>query len=347
MAAWIDFKKLRQDLDFLEVLAFYNVPVKVKGERATGLCPLPGHPKRERQDARTASFSCHLGRKIWHCFGCQAGGNILDLAVLLEGNSRDDAQALRSVALKLASEFGVTTDDTPTPPQPVKEKSKVQTRAGNAQSVVVNPPLDFELQGLDPEHPYFKEHGITPEIVKTFGLGYCQRGMLKFRIAIPLHCDTGQLVGYAGRLTKDSDINNENPKYRFPGDRERDGVKSTFAKSRLVYNLHRLPKPVEELVIVEGFRSVWWLTACGHPNVVAVMGSSCSPEQAELIENVLDNDARVVFLTDGDDAGAACAVSLFREFGHRRFCRWVKLDNGLQPTDLSELQLSLLLRPEE
>ena len=40
---WIDFKELRSQLDFAQVLEFYGVKVKRKGDQHMGYCPLPNH----------------------------------------------------------------------------------------------------------------------------------------------------------------------------------------------------------------------------------------------------------------------------------------------------------------
>ena len=56
--------------------------------------------------------------------------------------------------------------------------------------------------------------GFTPETIVRFGLGYCSRGMLKSRVAIPLHDAVGALVGYAGRVADDATITEDNPRYR-------------------------------------------------------------------------------------------------------------------------------------
>jgi CHC2-type zinc finger protein len=81
MSTWIDFKELRSKLRFSDVFRHYAVQVTVKGERATGFCPLPTHQGQRR----SPSFSVHLERGIWQCFGCQAKGNLLDFACRMEG----------------------------------------------------------------------------------------------------------------------------------------------------------------------------------------------------------------------------------------------------------------------
>src|SRR5207237_8625758 len=64
MATWINFKELRERIRIADVLKQYNVQLKVRGEKATGLCPLPTHPARSDGKKRSPSFSVHLGKGI-------------------------------------------------------------------------------------------------------------------------------------------------------------------------------------------------------------------------------------------------------------------------------------------
>jgi len=70
---WVNFKELRAKLRFSDVLESYDVHLKVKGDRATGFCPLPHHPRREGK-RHSPSFSANLARGIFQCFGCGAKG---------------------------------------------------------------------------------------------------------------------------------------------------------------------------------------------------------------------------------------------------------------------------------
>lgn len=169
--------------------------------------------------------------------------------------------------------------------------------------------------------------------------------MLAGRIAIPLHDPTGRLIGYAGRLVKDVEVRDDNPKYKFPSERERAGVLISFRKSLFLYNGFRIQAPVDDLVVVEGFPSVWWLSQHGYGNVVALMGSSCSPEQASLIVSLTSNHGRVWTFTDGDDGGERCAGSVLVRVGPERSARHVPLGRGEQPTDCTDEELAALLQP--
>ena len=204
---------------------------------------------------------------------------------------------------------------------------------------MINPPLGFELKDLDAEHPYLLSRGFTPETIQHFGLGFCSRGLLKGRVAIPLHDVAGALVGYAGRVVDDATITEDNPRYRFPGKRERDGTVFEFRKTLFLYNGFRLKAPVDDLVVVEGFTGVWWLHQNGLPDVAATMGADCSEKQAELIVALVKPNGRVWIAPDGDKAGERHAQTLLSLISPHRFVRWVKMADGKQPTDLSVEQL--------
>jgi len=318
MTNWIDFKELRKQLDFGEVLRHYGVELKLSGEQHHGFCPLPSHNGKKN----SPSFSANLKRKIWQCFGCDGKGNVLDFAVLMEGGNPESGEDVQRIASQLRGRF---LGDSFSPKAEPKQKED--------ENILVNAPLDFELKDLDAKHPYLFSRGFTAETIERFGLGYCHRGLLRGRIAIPIHNVDGKLVGYAGRVVDDSQTSEENPKYRLPGRRERDGVTYEFSKSLLLYNRHRIDAPVDDLVVVEGFTSVWRLSQAGIFNVVGTMGASCSFEQGRRITSLISPQGRLWIFTDGDEAGERCAAELFRRVAPDRSVRWIRPMEGMQPTD--------------
>ncbi len=344
-ANWIDFKALRAKLDFAGVLAHYGVQIKTTGKQHHGFCPLPNH----NGNRNSPSFSANLERGIFQCFGCGAKGNALEFAALMEKIDPNDGPALREVAVKLQKQFFPEwQSDSPTVTKALPSKATApsppklpeKSEPANKPGTVINAPLDFELKGLDAGHPYLLSRGFTPETIQRFGLGYCSRGLLKNRVAIPLHDATGALVGYAGRVVDDTAITEENPRYRFPGERRRDGTIFEFRKTLLLYNGFRVKEPVDDLIVVEGFTSVWWLDQNGLPSAVATMGADCSDKQAELIVSLVKPNGRVWIAPDGDKAGERHAQTLLALIAPHRLVRWVKLADGKQPTDLAGHQLN-------
>jgi DNA primase len=345
---WIDFKELRSKLKFIDVLNFYKVEVKVKGDRASCICPLPGHSVKEGK--RRASFSCHLQKGVFQCFSCHAKGNLIDFGVFMDGGHPDDPGAFRRTAVKLAQQFGIQSErqkpngERREKPKPSLVPIPDPPSTNPELPVIVNAPLDFELKHLDPDHPYLIDRGFTPETIRRFGLGYCGKGLMRDRIAIPLHDSQGKLVGYAGRLVDDDAVDDEHPKYLFPGARERDGARYEFRKSHLLYGLHHLAPKVNDLIVVEGFPSVWWLHQQGYGSAVALMGSSVSSEQIDLMLDRVTEEGRIWTFMDEDDAGVECANSLLPNVASRRWVKWIRSgESGKQPTDFSAPELAALL----
>lgn len=331
MSEWLDFKELRRQLDFGEVLRHYGVELKLSGDQHHSFCPLPSHQGKRN----SPSFSANVKRGIWQCFGCGQKGNLLDFAVLMEKGNPESGEDVRRVAAQLRDRF--VTGET------LSAKLEKESAEPEADNVVVNATLDFHLKRLDATHPYLFKRGFNERTIEKFGLGYCSHGFLAGRVAIPIHNREGNLVGYAGRLVNDDVISEDNPKYKFPGRRNRKDVIHDFRKSFLVYNAHRITAPVDDLVIVEGFTDFWWLTQSGIINTVAPMGASCSVEQSEIMVSLVSPSGRVWILTDGDPAGERCAHDIFANVGPYRLVRWIRLGEGKQPTDFSAAELGNLL----
>lgn len=344
MSTWIDFKALRASLDFERVLRHYGVEVKRKGSQHLGFCPLPGH----QGNRNSPSFSANLERGIFQCFGCGAKGNVIEFAAFMEKLDPEDGRQLRKAAVILKERFAPAAPVTRTrnPKAGFQAKAPAPIPQAAASPVLVNPPLDFELKDLDQDHAYLLGRGFTPETIAHFGIGFCRRGLLKERVVIPLHDQEGKLIAYAGRVIDDALVGPDNPRYKFPGKRERNGQALEFRKTLFLYNGFRIKAPVDELIVVEGFPSVWWLRQHGLPNAVATMGADCSERQAELIVSSVKPDGRVWLMPDGDEAGERFVRSLLPQLSPHRFVRWAKLAAGRQPTDLNGEELASLLKTE-
>jgi DNA primase len=329
---WVNYKSLRAELSFIEILRHYGADLKERGEQWQGFCPLPTHEGKRN----SSSFSANVGRGIWQCFGCGAKGNLIEFATRMEGLNPDNPDDFRKTALLLQKMF-VGKDggerEKPTK-QAMRERSGQEDLDEERPGSVVNAPLDFELQRLDYSHPFLRGRGFTEETIKTFGLGYCHRGLMKGRIAIPLHDAEGALIGYAGRIVDEEATGKDTPRYLFPGSREHNGTRHEFRKSAFLYNGFRVENALR-LVVVESFTAVWWLTQAGITNVVALMGASCSEMQADLPRDLVPEDGSIWIFPDSDKAGERMAEETLVMLAPYRFVRLIKLEEGQQPTDLS------------
>lgn len=230
-------------------------------------------------------------------------------------------------------------DDEPVgKPTPAKSKpalvSKPAIKDSEADSGE-NPPLDFELKHLQPEHPYLSERGLTAETIQTFGLGFCAKGLLTGRIAIPIHNPDGQLVAYAGRWPGLPPEGKE--KYKLP---------RGFKKSLEIFNLHRaLAQPAEQpLVVVEGFFDCLNLWQHGIKRVLALMGSSLSAAQEALLRQHLTPQSRVLVMLDEDDAGRRGRDDIAARLAPFAFVHVHRFEEeGAQPDQLKAEEVAQLL----
>lgn len=77
----IDYRAARAQIRLAEVLQLLEYqPSFRRGEQWRGPCPLHGS-----RSVTSRSFAAHLGKNVFHCFRCGAGGNALDLWVAWTG----------------------------------------------------------------------------------------------------------------------------------------------------------------------------------------------------------------------------------------------------------------------
>ena len=292
MKNWIDFKALRRDLDFEQVLRHYGVELNIratdKGRQHSGPCPL-----KTCKSGRTAKkvFSASLDRGIWQCFFCKEHGNVLDLVVLLEGLDRSKGEDVRKAA-KIATERFIKQGAKPTiqPEEPSKIEESKGADIPPPAKTLVNEPLDFTLQSLDGSHEWFGQNGINEKTVEHFGLGFCNRGWLKGRIAIPLRRADGKVIGYAGRLHDEKMATPENPLYLFPEPRIHKGIQYEFRRSDFLYNGHSIQEPVPRLLVTTSIDMVWLLWQHEHANTVSLMGEDCHSKQRTAILSMVNTN---------------------------------------------------------
>ena len=308
----INFKEIKKRISFVQVLEHYGLEMKGGGEQLRCACPLPEH-----QGGNATSFSVNLKTGWFQCFACkQKGTSIIDFVMLME------ACTLATAGRLLEGWFaGIS--------EPVKKLVPTYSKK-KVESVFVNPPLAFALKNLVSGHSYLLGR-VAPTTIKTFDLGFFTgKGMMKNRVVIPVHNAKGELVAYAGRAVDRATEESEG-KYKFPKD---------FKKSLELFNLWRVAEALhrgEGLILVEGFFDVFRLYQLGYKNVVALMGSSMSDEQLDLLRSVLTSRSHVILLFDSDEAGRVCADDVLIRLGKYCFVKAVGLPNGVeQPDQLKE-----------
>ena len=338
MTQWVDFKTVREHLSFHDVLAHYGIDEHGIGDQIKIICPFHNDHK--------PSCGVNLEKQVYNCFACDAGGNALDFVAHMEGLDPSNTSELRKAALMAADTLGFEAALKRPANGRVKAKSKsakpVKAKAKTAGKTKPskkkdkdkpvkssNQPLTFELK-LDHKHPFIQERGIKKKLVKSFGVGFANKGMMKDRICFPIHNAKGELIAYSGRWASDN----------FPEDVPRYLLPKGFEKSKVLYNLRRVIKQGSDtVVIVEGFWSVLRLQNEGIP-CVSTFGDSVSEAQAELL--VQHGVKNVILIYDGDEGGRIGTQSSLPTLAKQLFVKTVALGDGIKPdTMINEIIATL------
>lgn len=354
---WVDFKTVREKLDFVEVLSHYGLEQKGHGKQVKIICPF--------HDDHKPSCGINLAKQVYNCFACGAGGNALDFVAHMEELDPDKTTELRKAALLAAEIFHIEeatikpkmrgaktagaakngpqkADKGAKPGKARKSKPKasegkigVSERSKNSPAKQMNKPLSFVLP-LERKHPYIKtrikDAGLDKKLVKAFGLGYYDgKGIMSERICFPIHNVDGELIAYSGRWASDS-LPDDVPRYLLP---------KGFEKSKVLFNLHRVigmrdsHPDLDTVVIVEGFWSVMRLYGEAIP-CVSTFGDSVSKDQVELL--VQNGFKNAILIFDGDEGGRTGTEQSLPLLAEKLFTKVIHLEAGIKP-DVMDKQL--------
>jgi DNA primase len=336
---FVDFKAVKTALTMEQILEHYQLLHQFKrtGDSLNGPCPI-------HKGSSPTQFRISISKNIWHCFSeCKHGGNTLDFIAKME-NVSIHAAALKAIEwFNLDSEtMTATSQKTPEAPSEVDESDSVpvakpatkKTAVAQEKNTTPNPPLKFRLDKLERSHPYLTERGLNQETIVDFGIGYCAKGTMAERIAIPIHNVEGKIVAYAGRFP--GEPTEDTPKYKLP---------QGFKKSLELFNIDRAIKESADqpLIIVEGFFDCMKLHQHGCRKVVALMGSTMSAAQEELIRKHTNSQSQIIVMLDEDEAGRAGREDIAVRLSQIAFVKvHVFGKEGEQPDNLTPEQIGQL-----
>ena len=317
--AWLD--ELRARADIVQVIGQY-VSLKKNGRKHWGLCPFHGE--------KTASFSVDGESQLYYCFGCKAGGSVIQFVMdyerlefqeavkhladqlhmpLPQMESDPDYQRRRSQRERLlecnkeAARYFHQTLFTPAGSAALEYLK----RRGLTDNVIRKFGLGAAPNAWDALTKHLQEKGYTVEELKLVGLTVIKEAtpatedspakprrafdMFRNRAIFPIIDQYGNVLAFGGRALCDVQ-----PKYLNTSDTP------VFNKRLGVYaaNLLRKERHLQRVVLVEGYMDVVALTQFGVPGVCATLGTALTPEQAKLLKRF----APAVYLSyDGDSAG--------------------------------------------
>ena len=333
----IDFKHVRQHADFVRVLAAYNIDLTQDGskpEQFKALCPF-------HEDTKP-SLKVNTEKNVFHCFACEAKGNVLDFVMQMNDVSiRPAAQTVAELSGISPTPGGSVSAKKPTKAKAKPAASKRQAAPETPASDTAEPDgetenklLSFELKLTHPTElmEWLATRGIDQEVAETFGLGQvsARSKTIGGRLAIPLHNAGGELIGYCGRHIG-NDVPEDVPKYILP---------KGFRKELELFNLHRLGGEDEYVVLFESYFSV--MRHHGNVQAVSCFGRTISQTQIDLLYDA--GCRRVLVAFDGDQPGRDGARDVAGKLAERFWTRVVSMPNDTKPHHLDWESLAPHLR---
>ena len=306
-------EQVREANDVVDVISDY-VQLKRSGRNWFGRCPF--------HDEKTPSFSVSSDKQIYHCFGCGAGGNVINF--IMEHERLDFLSSVKLLASRANIQIQVDEQE----PRKKDDRASIYNMHEIACRIFQKQ-LD-ESSGKAAKE-YLLKRGLTEETLKTFRVGFApdrwdtvtleimklglsqdvlsRSGLLmtkdkggyydrfRNRIMFPIVDINGKVQAFGGRIFGEA----EGAKYMNSPETP------IYHKGRTLYGLNQSRDQIRSsrtAILVEGYMDLIRLYQEGFENVVAGTGTAFTAEQASLVKRFAD---KVYVCYDGDSAGQKAA----------------------------------------
>jgi DNA primase len=337
-------EQVKAAADMVDIVSARTQLRKV-GSRWTGRCPF--------HEERTPSFSVNAVDKLFHCFGCGKGGDLITFVKETEGV--DFAGAVEWLADRYRIELEY---EESSPQQEAGRRRRDRLLALLEQAATFYTRHLWDAPGGERVRAYLAERGLGEEVCREFRLGLSpggavlaqkarakgyaheelvgagllnRRGNDYFagRLIFPLADARGRVLGFgARRLHEDDPIR---AKYVNSPEGE------LFRKGSLVYGLDRARQTVakdDRAVVVEGYTDVLALRQAGLYSTVASMGTSLTAPQLKELRRLT---RRLFLCFDADAAGESATLRGMELAVKEGFdVHVVTLPAGLDPADAAD-----------
>lgn len=324
-------KQLKEHINIVDVVGEY-VRLRKTGLNHMGLCPFHGE--------RSASFSVAEKKGIYHCFGCQRGGDAISFIQEIQGVSFHEAVRLLAAkaGLKVPPEFAARGGRPGAPSN--EDKLEIYYKLNRFVAQFYHEKLLSPAGAAARE--YLSRRGITEATIKTAYLGYAPSGwaelhdflsekkaplekaeelglirkknadssgreyydLFRDRVMFPVVDSRGRVIAFGARALGDSD----GPKY----------LNSTespiYKKGSHLFGMFFAQKEIraeDMCVVVEGFMDCLSLQQAGIGHTVATLGTALTQRQVQVLKRLTKN---IVLLFDGDSAGKEAQARAMETF---------------------------------
>ena len=330
--------------DMVEVVSGKTQLRRASGSRYTGRCPF--------HEEKTPSFSVNPVDKLYYCFGCGKGGDVISF--VRETESLDFVGAVEW----LAERFRVSIEvEEASPRVEAERRRRERLYALLEQTTVFFERLLWEGDAGEPVRAYLNERGLGEAVSREFRLGLspggglgekaAEKGFSKDelraaglatvrggdyfpqRLMFPLADSRGRVVGFQARKLREDDP----LRGKYVNSPEGD----LFHKGSILYGLHLAKASISKLdyaAVVEGNTDVIALRQAGFEPVVASMGTALTDRQLRELGRL----TRKVYLCfDADAAGQEATLRGMELAVAQKFdVKVVTLPRGQDPADSPE-----------
>jgi DNA primase len=301
--------------DFVDVVSA-RTQLRKSGNRYTGRCPF--------HEERTPSFSVNAVDKLYHCFGCGVGGDLIKFVRETEGLDFTGAIEWLGERFRVPIEY-----EESSPAEDAKRKRRERLRALLEQATAFYERTLWETEAGSFVRDYLKGRGLGEEVSRDFRLGYALGGDSLSRKAIakgftadelraaglmrarggdyfgrrllfPLTDRQGRVLGFQARRLFDDDP----LKAKYVNTPESE----LFHKGWVVYGLDKARAAIareDRACVVEGNTDVIALRQEGFQPVVASMGTALTEQQLKELGRLTK---RLWLAFDADAAGETATL---------------------------------------
>jgi DNA primase len=340
--------------DMLDVVGG-RTQLRKAGARYAGRCPF--------HEERTPSFSVNAVDKLFYCFGCGKGGDLISF--VRETENLDFAEAIEW----LGERFRVPLEyEETSPAADAARKRRERLYALLEQATAFYERYLWETAQGEPVRAYLAGRGLGEEICREFRLGLspvapalarkaAEKGFTRAELAaagvanrrgndyfsgrlmFPLADARGRVIGYSARKLQEEDP----LQAKYVNSPEGD----LFHKSSVLYGLHLARQAIakeERAIVVEGNTDAIALRQAGLQPVVASMGTALTERQLVELRRLT---RRIYLCFDADAAGQAATLRGMELAASQGLdVKVVPLAPGLDPADAAESFGELLGRAE-
>ncbi len=330
---------IREQANIVEVVSAY-VRLIPAGKSYKALCPF--HQEKD------PSFYVSPEKGVWHCFGCNAGGDVIDFIQRIEGLTFTEAVA------RLARQLGIRW--TPSPATRREEWARERLLQLNQWAVEFFERVLWASEVGEKARQYLFQRQIGTTTARMFRLGYApaswdalaksaqeagfqvnellQAGLVqkvrdgsgvidrfRDRLIFPIFNPQGEPIGFGGRVLGEGE-----PKYLNTPETP------LFQKRKALYALNLARNSIREkgeVILVEGYMDAISLHQAGFTNTVATMGTALNSDTIQILKRYTN---RIVVAYDRDSAGLNAVLrsaDLFRV--NEMEVRFVDLPEGSDP----------------